>query len=52
MKYVHLMASSCVREGLGWTSGKISLLEERSGVGTGCPGKQWSHHPQRCSKDA
>jgi len=34
------MASSCVTGGLDWTSGKISLLEEWSGIATGCPGKQ------------
>jgi len=28
------MASSCVRRGLDWISGKISLLKEWSGVGT------------------
>jgi len=45
------MDSSCVRGGLGWILGKISLLKEWSGVGTGCPGKWWSHHPWRCSKN-
>jgi len=30
--------------------GKISLLKEQSGIGTGCPGKCWSHCPWRCSK--
>ena len=34
------MASSCVRGGLGWILGKISLLKEWSGTGAGCPG-QW-----------
>jgi len=24
---------------------------EWSGIGTGCPGKCWSHHPWRCSKN-
>jgi len=24
------------------------LLKERSGIGIGCPGKWWSHHPWRC----
>jgi len=31
-------------------SGKISLLKEWSGFGTGCPGSWWSHHPWRHSK--
>ena len=44
------MASSCIIGGLGWILGKISLLKEWSGIGTGCPGKWWSHHPWRCSK--
>ena len=30
--------------------GKFSFLKEWSGIGTGCPGKWWSHHPWRCSK--
>ena len=34
-----------------WILGKISLLREWSGIGTGCPGKWWSHHPWRCSKN-
>jgi len=43
--------SSCVRGGLDWISGKMSLLKEWSGIRTGCPGKGWSHHPWRCSKN-
>jgi len=31
--------------------GKFSFLKEWSGIGTGCPGKWWSHHPWRCSKN-
>jgi len=27
------------------------LLKEWSGIGTGCPGQWWSHHPWRCSKN-
>jgi len=27
------------------------LWKEWSGIGTGCPGKWWSHHPWRCSKN-
>jgi len=45
------MASSCVRGGLGWILGKISLQKERSGIGTGCPGRWWCHHPWRGSKN-
>jgi len=30
--------------------GKKSLLKEWSGIGTGCPGRWWSHQPRRCSK--
>jgi len=39
------MASSCTRGGLDWILGKIFLLKEWSGIGTGCPGRWWSHHP-------
>jgi len=35
--------------GLDWMLGKISLLKEWSGIGTGCPGRWWSRHPWRCS---
>jgi len=31
--------------------GKISFLKEWPGVGPGCPGQWWSHHPWRGSKD-
>jgi len=31
--------------------GKISLLKEWSDTGTGCPGRWWSPHPWRCSKN-
>jgi len=44
-------ASSCIRGGSDWILGKISLLNEWSGIGTGCPVKWWSHHPWRCSKN-
>jgi len=30
---------------------KHFLAEEWSGTGTGCPGRWWSHHPWRCSKN-
>jgi len=30
--------------------GKMSLLKEWSGIGTGCPGRWLSHHFWRCSK--
>jgi len=45
------MASGCVRGGLGWILGQMSSLREWSGVGTGCPGKWWSCHPWRGSKN-
>jgi len=32
-------------------AGKMFLLKEWSGIGTGCPGKWWSPHPWRCSKN-
>ena len=32
------MPSSCIRGGLDWILGKMSLLKEWSGIGTGCPG--------------
>ena len=35
--------------GLDRILGKISLLKESSSIGTGCPGKWWSHHPWRGS---
>jgi len=38
-------ASSCIRTGLDWILGKIPLLKEWSGIGIGCPGRWWSHHP-------
>jgi len=44
-------ASSCIRGGLVWISGKISLLKKWSGIGTGCPGRWLSDHPWRCSKN-
>ena len=37
---MRIMASSGVRGGSDWILGKISLLRERSGIGTGCLG-QW-----------
>ena len=45
-----IMASICIRGGLDWILWKMSLLREWSSIGTGCPGKWWSHHPWRCSK--
>ena len=44
------MASSCTRGGLGWISGKISLLKEWPGIGPGCPGQWGSPHPWRGPK--
>ena len=34
----------------GWMLGKISSLNEWSGMGMGCPGRWWSHQPWRCSR--
>jgi len=31
--------------------GEISSLKEWSGIGPGCPGRWWSHHPWRHSKN-
>jgi len=45
------MASSYVRGGLDWISGKIFLMKEWSGIGIGCPGKWLSHRPWRCSRN-
>ena len=45
------MASSCIRGGSNWILGKISLLKEWSGIGTGCPVQWWSPHPWRCPKN-
>jgi len=45
------IASSCITGGLDWILGKISLLNEWSDIGTGCPGKWLSHHPWRGSKN-
>jgi len=45
------MASGCIRGGLDWILGKISLLQEWSGIGPGCPGQWWSPHPWRGSKN-
>ena len=39
------MALGFRRGGLDWILGKISLLKEWSGIGTGCPGQWWRHHP-------
>jgi len=44
------MASTCIRGGLDWILGEISLLKEWSGMGPGCPGQWWSPHPCRGSK--
>jgi len=30
---------------------KNFFTERVSGIGTGCPGQWWSHHPWRCSKN-
>ena len=44
------MASSCTREGSGWTLGNPTSLKGWSGTGMGCPERWWSHRPWRCSK--
>jgi len=43
------MASSCLRGGLGWVSGKMFLLKEWSGIGIDCWGTWLSPHPWRGS---
>lgn len=42
------IAPSSTRRGLYWIIGIISSPKMLSGIGTGCPGKQLGHHPQRC----
>jgi len=42
------MASSCIRGGLDYVLGKISLLKEWSDIRIGSPRGWWSHHPWRC----
>ena len=42
---------NCIGGGLDWIFRNISLLKERSVIGAGCPGKWWSHHPWRGSKN-
>ena len=37
------MASSCAREGSGWTLGNTTSLKGWSGTGMGCPERWWSH---------
>jgi len=44
------MALRCARGGSDWILGNISSQKEWSSIGTGCPGKRWSHHPWRCSR--
>ena len=46
-----LELSGCISGGLDWILGKISLLEEWSGIGPGCPGRWWSPHPWGGSKN-
>ena len=47
----HIMASSCVREGSGWTLGNTTSLKGWSGTGMGCPERWWSHWAWWCSKN-
>ena len=42
------MASSRTTGGSGWILGRVFSQKEKSGIGTGCPGKWWSHCPCRC----
>jgi len=37
--------------GLGWILGKFFSPKGLLNIGTGCPGKWWSHHPRRYLKD-
>jgi len=37
------MASSCAREGSGWTLGNTASLKGWSGTGMGWPERWWSH---------
>ena len=39
------MSLSCTRRGSGWILGRITSQQECWGIGTGCPGSWWSHHP-------
>lgn len=43
------MASRCSRD-LDWMLEEISLLKGWSGIGIGCPEKQWNCHPWKDSK--
>ena len=43
-------ASSCAREGSGWTLGNTTSLKGWSGTGMGCPERWWSHRAWWCSK--
>ena len=44
------IALSCTRGGSGLVLGKTSQ-KEWWGIGTGCPGRWWSHCPWRCSRN-
>ena len=45
------MASSCAREGSGWTLGNTPSLKGWSGTGMGCPEGWWSHQAWKRSRD-
>jgi len=48
--WVMVMASSCAREGSGWTLGNTTSLTGWSDTGMGCPERWWSHQAWWCSK--
>lgn len=45
------MASTCTREGLGWTSEETSWLKGFSKLVRGCPGRWLNAHGWRCLKE-
>jgi len=44
------VASSCTRGDSGWILGKNYSPRQWSGVGMGCPGRWWNHHPWKYSR--
>ena len=45
------MALCCTWRGSSWLLWRIPSQKELSGTGMGCPWRQWSHHPWRCSRN-